>query len=140
MRLVQGRPEARYTSPMDDPATGAAPISYASAGVLRARRWYWLSLVMLLVALLAAPVMAVTVFSLDRFGMLDHDMICPSCGGWGATAAVAAMAALVLACGSVFGWMLFRGSIMAIVLSGLAVLLAGLDMALAIRFYQVIQY
>ncbi len=122
---------------MSDPATGAVPLQYGLDA--RRRRWHWLALMMFLLALLAGPIVAMTVYVMDSYSMLDHDLICPSCGGWGATVLVAGSVVLFAACGSVFVWMVFRGTVLAMLFSGASILLAGLDAGLAVAFHMMIR-
>lgn len=73
-------------------------------------------------------------------GMLPHDAICPSCGGWGAGLAVAKTGLLLVACTIVLlRTIRLPGTRAAIVLSSLAVLLAAGYTLLAIGFYFAIQ-
>ena len=115
-------------------APNAIPLPYAAPGPRSERRqgrvcmWYF-------VACLGLP--APLVLTLPR---MPHDALCPSCGGWGAAALVAAMAG-VLCLGL---WLTVRAirarvKVASLVLACCASVIAAFYLAVAIAFYFAIQ-
>ena len=124
------------------PARQANPpvLAYAGRHTPVQRRRSELATWTFLAALAGFPFAAISVAALANFLGARHKAICPSCGGWGATMAVAATAVFVLGCVVVLiRTIRLPGRAASIILSSVAVVLAILELLLVIVFYLAIQ-
>lgn len=118
---------------MAEEAQALVLLRYA-ARLTRERRLSWVSFLMFL-SCLAAPILIVAVIA-----PLTHDQICPSCGGWGAGAAIVAMLGFQAAA----VWTLVRAIHLpakpaSIILSAITCAIAALYVVGAVALYFAIQ-
>lgn len=114
-------------------------LSYARP-IVRERASVRIESLTLMLPVLFIPGVVLVGIWLMRLGVLDHNSICPSCGGYGA----GLFAGLTMLVGTValfvLGRAIFTGArALRLVIASLALGLAGLEVAVGIWFYQVIQ-
>jgi hypothetical protein len=125
----------------DRTVTDAGPtsLSYASTGV-RAREGVRIELFALGIPALVMPLVALLGIWLMQTGVLSHNAICPSCGGYGAgllvTLAVVTGILTALGLGRAI---VTRARPLRVVIASFALGLAGLEVAISIGFYHLIQ-
>lgn len=113
---------------MAEPPT---PLNYASRERPRVSRFVLACLGLSVVEPLAAW---------GALGILDHDQVCPSCGGWGAALAIALAGATLLASGGALLQAIRGGTrALTVVLGCLALALSALFLLAAIGLYFAIQ-